>query len=112
MTTDVLYAFRRQSGDVLRMLYKLFQFGVHVIKRREYVDDRPQLFFPQDIVVFLFTAPYDNQSLGHGTQGIHGRRVGIKLVQQHIAVVHHPVVLCEGNGLRFHDFYPVGVTCG
>ena len=46
------------------------------------------------------------------THLIHGRRVGIKLVQQHIAVVHHPVVLCEGNGLRFHDFYPVGVTCG
>ena len=54
MTTDVLYAFCRQSGDVLRMLYKLFQFGVHVIKRREYVDDRPQLFFPEDFVVFLF----------------------------------------------------------
>ena len=58
MATDVLRAFRRQSGDILGMLYKSFQFSVHVIKRREYVDDRAQFFFPQYVIILLFTPSY------------------------------------------------------
>ena len=75
-----------------------------------YVDDRSEFELVEDVVVLGLAAAYDHEAAGHRFKGVHGRRIGIELVEDDVTTLHELDVLIEGHGLDAHHFGVTGIA--
>ena len=73
------------------------------------VDDGSKFRFADDFVVLRLAAAHDNQSSRHGFERIHRRRVGVKLVENYIGIVHHQAIFGERHRLGNLQFRFFGI---
>ena len=92
------------------MQYELLQFLVDTLVGGLHVDDGAQLGLTQYLVVFGLAATDADNAFRHGQQRIHGRGVGVKLVEQGVAALHHLLVLVEGYALGHYQLHAVGIA--
>ena len=96
LTVVVMLAYKlaalvAQSVDSLLFEYEVFKFPVNRLLLWNHVNDGPKVcgiwFLPfGQPVVFGFSSPYHYQSLGHSLQGVHGRGIGIELVENDVRI--------------------------
>ena len=105
---DVRPAILFQQADQFRTKYQPFKRIVHAIIVGLDIHDRSVNLLVDNLVVFGFATSHADQTMCHRLQGIHGWRVAIELVEDHIAPVHHLHILIEGNALCLAKHHLVG----
>ena len=51
----------------------------------------------KNIVILRFTTTYNNNTLRHGKERIHGGGIAVELIEEDVAGVKHSLVFAEGN---------------
>lgn len=110
MAFDVGSALVGERADALRVDNELLKFAVYVIGIGQHVDDWAQVVFAENLVVFFFAAADNDKPLSHSQQSVHCRRVGVELVKDYVARVHHVLILLEWNRHGFDNLAAVGVS--
>ena len=87
--------------DALWMQDEFFESLIDTLVSRPNVDDWAQFRLMDDLIVFWFTSSDTDNAFRHGKQGIHGRCIGVELVENGIGTFHHLLVFCERH--RFCD---------
>ena len=73
-----------------------------------HVDDGAQGALAQQLVVLGLAAAHGDEAARHGLEGIHGRGVGVELVEYDFGVLHHFHITGEGHRLGTRYLYLVG----
>lgn len=103
-------AFALETWQTLRMEHQLLKGMEDTLLGRFNVDDGTQLVLLDNLVVFGFATSYNDNTFGHGKEGIHGWRIAVELVENDIGIVHHQLVFGIRHGVCCAQFYTVGIT--
>ena len=106
---DELHALLFEQGDALRMQDNGLQLLVHAFVVGLHVDDGTKLLFVEDVVAFRLSSAHNDDAFRHGQQGIHGWCIAIKLVENQVATVHHPLVLGKRQSFGYLQLYFLGI---
>ena len=102
-------AFGRQAFKAFGVENELFQLAIYIFFVGQDVDDGAQFLLLDYLIIFRFTSTDEYQSFAHCYEGVHGRGVGVELVEDGIGGVHQVLVFFVGHRFGLDNLTSVRV---